>query len=64
MPQYRICTLDSGGTNMASYEEICRGDDDARAFAQGILKAGGVAEIWAGARSVDIVFVRLPDCVA
>ncbi len=61
MANYRICTLDSGGTTIADYEEFCGNDNEARVVAKTAIKAGGVAEIWAGLRKVDIVYVRLSE---
>jgi len=63
MAHYRICTLDSGGTTIADYEEACGNDDEARLAARTAIRAGGVAEVWAGATKIDIVFVALPDAV-
>jgi hypothetical protein len=60
MARYRICTLDSGGTTIANLERACGDDDEARIVARTALQAGGMAEIWAGSRRVDIVFVPLP----
>jgi hypothetical protein len=59
MAHYRICTLDSGGTTIANHDKDCRNDDEARMVATTAIRAGGVAEIWAGERRIDIVFVPL-----
>jgi hypothetical protein len=55
MPDYQICSLDSGGLKVAYHVAACVSDREALAVARDLIKTGGVAEVWAGPRHVEEV---------
>jgi predicted dinucleotide-binding enzyme len=61
MPVYQIRTLDSGGTRLASHVKVCGHDDEALAIAKDLIRAGGLAQVTAGLRSVNEIFVPLAE---
>jgi hypothetical protein len=61
MPDCHIRTLDSGGTRLSSHVANCPGDDEAVAVATDLIRAGGLAHVSAGLRSVTEVFVPLSE---
>lgn len=61
MPDYQIRTLDSGGTSLANHVTYCSGDDEALAIARDLIRSGGLAHVSAGPRSVEEIFVPLPE---
>jgi hypothetical protein len=60
MPKYQVCSVDSGGLTLKYDHLDCATDLAAVAVAETLVEAGGVAEVWAGSRRVEIVSVPKP----
>jgi 3-oxoacyl-[acyl-carrier-protein] synthase III len=55
MATYVIHSLDSGGLIVSRLDASCSSDGAALALAKGIIRSGGVAEIWCGRRQLEKV---------
>lgn len=60
MSIYQFHCLSSGGLDIKIQDIDCCDDVAAVARAHLILSSGGIAEVWASYRSVDVIFVPLP----
>jgi hypothetical protein len=57
MDLYKIHSLDSGGLQLSDHSGVCLDDAEAHVMAEGTISAGGIAEVWQGARKVGTVMV-------
>ena len=58
---YKIRVLDSGGMNIANHSRVCNDDYEAMTLAESLVRSGGIAHIWEGARSVGQRFFPLAE---